>query len=395
MQNGSMIVRSARAAAVALAVSFIAGACSGKDSSGPAKEIDPIASLASCGARTDLFTVSPIAFSDFRGWVPLGTVGAPLHTFPSPHQYLFHTLAGAPLHTVPVVSPGDITITRVSRRVTTADGRSDFTIEFAPCREVIGYFNHMASLDAAISQRIGPYDQMCFSSTTSTAYTDCTSHWVSIPIATGAPLGTTGGVPGLLAWDFGLRDARKPPIPYANPARWTDQGGLNGDWLHVVAASDYYAEPMRSQIAARLGRGDGTDKRTVPPLGGSLDVDVVGTAQGRWFNTAKLGGTEGPHLAIVPDNIDPTEFAVVGSESLPAFPPSVGYWRPLATGLVNPAPRTIVPDGQIRCIGLFTGRSALVLLVDATTLRVEWRPSGVNCTVQPWTFSTAAFDFHR
>jgi hypothetical protein len=372
-------------------------ACSeGSDATNPTQNIDPVASLASCGSRTDLFTASPIAFNDFYGWVPVGNLSAPLHTFPTAHQYLFHTLAAQALHTVPVVSPGDITIIRVSRRITSADGRSDFSIQFASCREVIGYFNHMATLDAAISQRVGPYDQMCFSSTGTSAYTDCTSRPISIPIATGAPLGITGGVPGLLAWDFGLRDTRKPAVPFANPARWQDQGGIGGDRYHVVAASDYYAEPMKSQIAARLGRGDGTDKRTVPPIGGTIDVDVVGTAQGAWFNTARLGGTEGPHLAIVPDNIDPTEFAVAGSESLPAFAPTVAYWRPLATGLVNPAPRTIVPDGQIRCLNLFNGRSALLLLVDATTLRMEWRPAGVNCAAQlPWTFTAAAFDFHR
>ena len=209
------------------------------------------------------------------------------------------------------------------------------------------------------------------------------------------PLGITGGVPGLLAWDFGLRDSRPGPIRYANPARW-DRGGPNGDLLHVVAASDYYAEPMRSQIAARLGHGDGTDHRTLPPLGGTVDVDVPGTAQGTWFNTAQLGGDEGPHLAIAPDNIDPTEFAVSGSQSLPGYSASVGYWRPATSGLLNPAPRSIVADGQIRCLNLFNGRSVLLLLADSTTLRAEARPPGVNCAApQPWTFSTAAFDFHR
>src|SRR4029079_9353595 len=151
--------------------------------------------LASCGTRTDLFTVSPIAFTDFFGWVPLGNLSAPLHTFPSPHQYLFHSSAGGPLHTVPVVSPADITIIRVSRRVTAADGRADFTIEFAPCREVIGYFNHFAALDPSIESGLCPFDQQCFSSTTAPAYTDCTSRVISIPVVAGARLGITGGVP--------------------------------------------------------------------------------------------------------------------------------------------------------------------------------------------------------
>jgi hypothetical protein len=369
-------------------------ACSGGDSSGPPHEVDPVASLATCGTRTELFTATPIAFTDFRGWVPLGNLSAPLHTFPTGHQYLFHTLAGGALHTVAVVAPGDIVLIRASRRVYSADGRSDFTLEFAACREVKGFFNHFATLDPSISSQLGPFDQTCFSSSDLPAYTDCTTRAISVPVRSGAPLGLTGGVPGLLAWDFGLRDSRPGAIHYANASRW--DRAFPGDFLHVVPPSDYYAEPLRSQIAARLGRGDGTDRRTVAPLGGTLEVDVPGTAQGMWFNTARLGGTEGPHLAIVPDNIDPTEFAISGSESLPGYSPSVALWRPVASGLTNPAPRAIVADGQIRCVNLFNGRSFLLLLADSTTLRAEVRPVGVNCAAQqPWRFTASAFDFHR
>jgi len=98
----------------------------------------------------------------------------------------------------------------------------------------------------------------------------------------------------------------------------------------------------------------------------------------------------------VPDSVDPTEFAFSGSESLPGYSPTVAYWRPAASGLVNPAPRTIVPDGQIRCLNLFNGRSILLLLVDSNTLRAEARPVGVNCAAQqPWTLGVSSFEFHR
>jgi hypothetical protein len=40
---------------------------------------------------------------------------------------------------------------------------------------------------------------------------------------------------------------------------------------------------------------------------------------------------------------------------------------------VNPAPRSIVADGQIRCLNLFNGHSVLLPLADATTLRVQVR----------------------
>jgi hypothetical protein len=389
--------RAARHPAAIAVAAILLTACGGSSGDGTdPTPLDPVAALASCGTRTALFTVSPIALSEVHGWVPLGNISPPLHTFPTAHQYLFHTLAGTPLHTVPVVSPGDIVIIGASQRTYSADSRTDYTVIFASCREVTGLFNHLATVDPSFSSRLAPFDQMCFTSSSPPAYSDCSSRPLSIPIAAGAPLGTAGGVPGLLAWDFGLRDARRAPIAYANPARW-HRGGVAGDLLHVVAPSDYYAEPVASEIAGRLGRGDGSERRTAPPIGGSLDFDVAGTAQGAWFNSAQLTeGAESPHLAIVPGNIDPTEFAVSGSTSLPGYGSRLGYWRPAASGLVNPAPRTIVPDGQIRCLNLFNGRSLLLLLADATTLRVEALAAGVNCaTQQPWTFTGAAFDFHR
>ena len=395
MSSPALRAAIAKTVAASIAAAVIAACSSGNDDPAGITQPDPTPSLTSCATRTDVFRVSPMAFDYVLGWLPLGSLSPPLHTFPTPHQTLVHSIAGGTLHTVPVVSPGDIVLIGASRRIYQTDGRSDFTLQFAVCREVTGYFNHFASLDTSISARLSPFDQSCVTSTIPPAYSDCTTRVLAIPVAAGAPLGITGGVPGMLAWDFGLRDSRSEPIPYANPSRWGG-GGLNGDLVHVVAASDYFAEPVRSRIRERLGRGDGSELRTTPPLGGTLDVDVPGTAQGVWFNTARIGGTEGPHFAIVPDNIDPTEFAVSGSESLPGYPPSVGFWRPVETGMVDPAPRTIVADGQIRCVNLYNGRSLLLLLTDATTLRAEARPIGVNCAAaQPWAFTAAAFDFHR
>src|SRR4051812_493162 len=62
--------------------------------------------LTACPAGTQVFTASPVALAQVRGWEPLGHVGPPGHTFPTDHQYLYTTLFGsvsAELQTVPVV----------------------------------------------------------------------------------------------------------------------------------------------------------------------------------------------------------------------------------------------------------------------------------------------------
>ena len=81
------------------------GACAGGDR---VAGNSPTPSLAACAQGTALLTVSPIALSDIGGWVPLGNVGPPAHTFPTDHQYLYLATFGTPAAQRPVdlVAPG-------------------------------------------------------------------------------------------------------------------------------------------------------------------------------------------------------------------------------------------------------------------------------------------------
>src|SRR4051794_9892847 len=94
----------ALAGCAALAVAMIAAACSSDQSTGPASQNGglvpntraPIGSV-SCGSTKAIFTQSPVALADFFGWVPLGNMGPPGHTFPTDHQYIYVNDPSSPL----------------------------------------------------------------------------------------------------------------------------------------------------------------------------------------------------------------------------------------------------------------------------------------------------------
>jgi hypothetical protein len=106
---------------------------------------------------------------------------------------------------------------------------------------------------------------------------------------------------------------------------------------------------------------------------------------------------ETPHLAIIPDNVDPNQIDISMGMSQPGLPSGSYHLSPAPTGLVNRDPAAITPDGQIYCYELQFGGVLLLRLVDTTTLRVEARATAANCaSQQPFGFTVgASFDYKR
>jgi hypothetical protein len=380
-------------ALIAIATCGTLIACGGGNGTGPSTD-----DLAQCASGTALFSVSPVPLNDLLGWVPLGNMNPPGHTFPTNHQYLYHTNPGSgTLHTVPVVAPGNVVITRARRTTYSTDGHSDFAIDFAACREVLGNLGHIGALSATLAEQVGAFDVGCntYSPEPGLTVTACSSRNLSIALTPGAAIGTAGGTPGVYGLDFGLWDTRVTPITFANPSQWVQNSDHIDDY-HVVAPSDYYSEPMRSTIAARLGSGDGTILRTIAPLGGTIALDVAGTAQGYWFKPGQPHFPESPHLAFVPDNVNPSRMVLSIGTSQPGIASGGWSFLPAANGQVNRTPASITADGQLQCADLTGGRVALMQLTSATTLKVEARGPGTSCAAQlPWSFTAQATEYQR
>lgn len=382
----------------AIAICVTIAACSGGGD--PVSGGSPAPKVASCPQGTALLTVSPLQLGDIGGWVPLGNLNPPAHTFPTDHQYLYLSTFTTPSQQRPVdlVAPGNVTITRARRTTYSTDSHTDYSLSFSVCADVAGEFGHVGTITPSVLSQLGAFDQQCdsYSPNPGLTVSTCYTKSIAVPASAGEPLGTVGGPPNPAGLDFSFWDRRVPSLRYANPSRWiVSSDGF--DNFHVVPASDYFAEPAKSAIAAKVGSFDGRVRRTVAPVGGTIELDVPGSVQGAWLNPTQPTHPETPHLAIVPDNVDPAQIDVSLGMSQPGFSSGQYRFMPVSTGQVNRRPSEITADGQTYCYELQYGGVLLVRLLDATTLRVEGRPSATTCaSQQPWEFNTGAwFDYKR
>lgn len=219
-----------------------------------------------------VFTASPVDAVVLDFILPLGNLSPPDHTLPSDHIYFYVGFLRPGVRGVPVVAPGDGTITTILRS---------------------------SQPDTKIFVRV---------SSTHQYYLD---HVVPDPgtqpgtrLTAGQPIGTSGSGFGV---DLGVINATRT-LTFANPARYPS------DTLHADAPLQYYTELVRSQLYAMVRRdSDGRD--------GRIDYDVAGRLLGNWFveglpvlRSADISA--GPaELAFVFDNVGPSE-AIVSSGGL-------------------------------------------------------------------------------
>lgn len=345
-------------------------------------------------------SVVPVPMADLLGWVPLGNMSPPGHLFPTDHQYLYVNEPSNPasVRQVQVLAPGNITITRARRTHYSSSNTYDYGFEFALCNEVRGEFGHVTTLAADVLAELGAFDQYCTTYDlglgTGVNFTTCSTKTVAVARPAGASLGTTGGQGTSFALDFTLRDTRKAPLAFANPARWQTNGS---QLVYTVAASDYFAEPASSAIRAKLGNFNGSALRTAEPRGGTIGYDVQGTVRGVWINPSKSTFPEGAHFAVVPDVIDPGLISIAVGQSQPEVFAGLYQFRPQADGFTNRDPAAVTADGQVYCFQLPPSQGVLLMqLMNASSLRVEGRQGTTTCEAErPWTFSTKAFDYVR
>ncbi|HVO31609.1 MAG TPA: hypothetical protein VMV18_12770 [bacterium] len=370
------------------------------------KKFDPTAGLPDCGTDAP-FTVAPLADASIRGLNPLGNLNPPGHTFPTDHMYLYLAITGTTgvADIAPITVPGDgrIVSLTASQHLSASPVFTDWGLVFMPCKQLQINFGHVATLSSAIMAALGGNipDSNCQTySTGGQEFKNCYEQ-TKIDLHAGDPLGTAGGNPGQLALDMGAFDSRITPLVWADPTL-TRQSPDGFDDFHVVCPVDYFAAGPKAALEARIGSFDGSTPRTVPPICGTVDQDVVGTAQGRWFvpGTTSLS-PEDPHLALVHDNVDPTFGTFSAGTTTSAFNGTF-HFTPATTGNVNLDFNLVTPAAGMVCYDVTVGSggaggtpagSVLVQMSSPTDLKIGRVAS--PCGTGPWTFTAGAKSFVR
>jgi len=261
------------------------------DSISVVSEAATAANEQNCGNSRQIFSVDPLPSDAYSQIDPLGATNPSGHTFPTVHTYMMLQDSSQARE---VNAPADITISNISVVENLTAGGTDYSLNFAPCPEVTGYFDHLSAVNETLQNQLTGAGNCQQYVAGTDEYRFC-CHSVSVEVAAGTLLGSAGGGMGQnsAALDFGLRDSRSTPLWYANLERL-----VNSDQLHVVCPYDYYVPgPVKAGLVAKFGVA-----RQDLPICGSVAHDVADTAQGRWYLLGSSDFGEADHLALVPSN---------------------------------------------------------------------------------------------
>jgi hypothetical protein len=298
------------------------------------------------------FTTPIVDINEIKTITPLGNFNPPDHILPTEHTYIHLKRPG-----VSLVAPADITVTNVSSN-TNPEGQKDYSIQFALCKEIFGYFIHIKTLENDLASFLD--NANCSKG----AHKHCWAE-ADLKLKAGQSIGTVGAS-FHNNFDFGAYDMTVT-VNYANPKRYTSRSP------NIVCPYDYYSQPFKNQLMAKL-------ERTTEPRCGQTSYDVAGTLQGNWFfgnvdaNTADVWDK---HLTFGYSNFDPSIAVVsIGGVFTNA---SIVAFTPNKSGLVNRKFDQITSDGKTYCFesedtrhrGKEAAGKLLARLTSNTELQVE------------------------
>jgi len=360
-----------------------------------------ILSLLTCKSADDItapkkkvgkgfLSVLPLNVEDFFFFANMGFVAGKV--FPCDHGAFLLTDV---TKRVPVFSPADMTITKFmfcDEELSTeyalflSVNQDEFQIKIG----------HLSAIHDDIMAKIEEYSVAeCETlNTMGRTYIHCLK-WVDIPVAAGDTLGMAGGNPGQNGLDFGPYDKTRK-IEFA-----TDRFE---DYLYPYAVSplDYFTEEICQILIPICGNTlcEPNVVRTIPPVGGTIDFDIPGTAQGLWFKVGEPFSPVDPHMALVYHNVDPTIPIFSMGNGLPDLDMGSYTFTIADTGYVDRPFQVVTPDSQLYrynvwylCSDSPSLRAVLLMqMIDDIHLKIEKQDVD---TGPPWQFTDQAVMYDR
>ena len=306
------------------------------------------------------FTTAPVDLSDVEEITPLGNIGPPAHTFPTDHTYI-HLGEYETNYAYSLFAPADVYITQVSWSKRATQDPIDYTIYFALCKDVIGYYNHVKITSEELNKITDKVECEDFKVQ---AENSCTKVLLE-KVEEGTLLGEVGLKQG--NFDFGLIDLRKE-LNFANPVRHPTRTRF------IHCAYDYYREDLQKQFFDLIKRDDAQQC-------GITMQDIPGTLKGTWFHETspkEYVVDWDVFLAFVNEN----DFPDVQVVSIAGIFTDSGKYKfiPKDSGFVDREFSQVTADGNIYCyhaadVGKInepipTGK-ILVQLTSDTQLKIE------------------------
>lgn len=306
-----------------------------------------------------LFTVAPVNLNSIYEISPLGSIGPPGHTFPTEHTYWHISATGETTAMVDLYAPGNVYITEV---VSTPEPEiTDYTIRFALCKDIHGYYNHVKGISEELKSVLYGIECEKWQSPDNS----CSKKLSNYHVKAGTVIGKVGHIQGNFdvgALDYGVTNK------FANQARYKSRTP------NIVCPFEYFTPEIKSQIYAKV-------RRTAEPRCGEVMQDIAGTLQGNWFygEDATAETQWEKQLAFVHDPGDPGKatISIAGIISEPLE----WIFGPKSAGLVDREFSQVKADGNTYCYNLASGRIVL-RMTSATELEIEKQSGSCSTTFE-------------
>ena len=339
------------------------------------------------------FSVLPLNPEDFYLFVNLGHMNPPGHTFPSAHGGFYLTDY---LERRPIFSPADMRITRFKVAEHVGKGYSDYTIEMAvndgQFKVMLG---HVSSIHPLLLGQAPPLENgECETYSSGLDSFRTCMQWVDIPVSAGDTLGEAGGNPGQFGLDFGVYNR-------AVDHEWQCERLLDYDYPWAVSPMDYFTDEINAILIPITGDGlcGTTVIRTKPPIGGRVNFNALGTAQGIWFRKGAPLNPENQHIALVYHNADPDVPIISVGTSQIGLPSGEYSFIPEDTGHANRHFIDVVPNGQVYtyqihypCPTWPFEYMLLMQMLSETEIKIEKQELTDG---PPWEFTVNAVEYER
>lgn len=337
---------------------------------------------------------------------PLGNLNPPGHTSPVDHIY-FNTNS---TDKISLYAPADATITSVIeiKRADDSNKPSEYVVQYTICKGLVLDFAGYTELTQPLKDKLATAKPKGCSGEIKkegheSAERQC-GFDLNYPVKSGELMGYTQATPKNgnldLPFEIWAADYNKPAPSNVD---WSYYDGDNR-YAHIMCPFDLYAGNFKNEFYAKLGgivqqinkdektgetnKTGGTFKpRTIEPICGTINQNIVGTIQGMWFGegwknrTDKKNVDNSRQFSFLHWNIDPTYAEIGNAGEISGGQAGQIQFIPNHTGTIDREPSEVNTDSRVYCYNYVVSRNdkepssgkILVQLIDDRHLKLEYQ----------------------
>lgn len=355
----------------------------------PPSADNPLSPLPKCPSNlAGILTVPLIELKHITSITPLGNLNPPGHTSPVDHNY-FSSDSDDP---VPVYAPADGWITDIVVILAKDEKTGKYvdrgiTVDIEICQGLKLTFANLTEAASILKDNWPKNDNGCKYDIVKSGHDftegQCYFH-SNIKVKAGDLLGYTqnetkkDGTKGF-AFEIWAANYNKPAPSNIDWSYYDDDR-----YAHIMCTFDLYTDSLKKQFYDKLGgvdlkkSGSTLIKRTVEPLCGTVNQNIIGTVQGMWFGKGwknrdnKNNPDDLRQFSFLHWNIDPTYAEIGNAGEITNGQPDQVTFLPKHSGIIDREPSEVRADGKVYCYN-FRGGKILTELVDDRHLKLEYQ----------------------